>query len=386
MPDKPSRLKTVVFGAITVALAVIACLVLAELVLRFLPYDQGLRAEAVTAEQPVFRFERNRTSTYSSGWDFQEVNRLRTNNDGFVNNQDYDRTQTSPLLAIIGDSYIEAAMVPYAETVQGRLAAAVGGKGRVYSFGASGAGLPQYLAWARYARDTYHPKAVLISIIPNDFSEALHWLEHSPGFWRFDRASDGSVTWRLTEYRPSLVRRLLRHSALAMYLILNVKAQTALKFDIKNLGAHDNRWVGNIEAVTPEKQMADFRWAVDRFVEFLPEYTGLPPERIVLSIDGFRPNMYGSAEDMAFARNSTWATMREYLRQQATARGVTVIDLDPLFRDRYARDRQRFEFPTDTHWNGRGHEVLAEALASSAAVRGLFGELDPRSLRVRAVR
>src|SRR4051812_7940933 len=113
MPDKPSRLKTVIFGAITVTLAVIACLVLAELVLRFLPYDQGLRAEAVTAEQPVFRFERNRNSTYSSGWDFQDANRLRTNNDGFVNNQDYDRTQTSPLLAIIGDSYIEAAMVPY---------------------------------------------------------------------------------------------------------------------------------------------------------------------------------------------------------------------------------------------------------------------------------
>jgi hypothetical protein len=380
MPTKTSTLKTIVFGTITVMISIFGCLVMAELILRFLPYDQGLRAEQVTPEQPVFRFQPNRSSTWSYGWNFNLVNYVHVNNDGFVNNIDYDRTQSSPLLAIVGDSYIEAAMVPYAETVQGRLARALENKGRVYSFGASGAGLPQYLIWTRYARDTYHPDMLLISNIANDFAESLEWLEHSPGFWRFDRATDGSVVWRLTEYRPSLLRRVLRHSALAMYLTLNVKAQSVLNLDIKHLGASDHRWVGNIAAVTPDKRMTDYRWAVDRFIEFLPDYAGLPPSRIVISLDGFRPNMYGSAKDLAFAESSTWAKMRDYMRKKATERGIAVIDLDPLFRAQYAKDHKRFEFPTNSHWSGHGHAVLAEALTKTAAFKAVFGAANISNL------
>ena len=48
---------------------------------------------------------------------------------------------------------------PHAETLQGRLAADVEGRGRVYSFAASGAPLSQYLVWAEYAREHYAPEA-----------------------------------------------------------------------------------------------------------------------------------------------------------------------------------------------------------------------------------
>lgn len=376
MSADPSKLKTAVFGTITVLIAIAGCLLMAELVLRFLPYDQGLRAESVTREHPVFRFQPNRASAWSWRWNFELANTVRTNNDGFVNNNHYDKAQSSPLLAIVGDSYIEAAMVPFAETVQGRLGRAVADRGRVYSFAASGAGLSQYLIWARYARDTYHPDMMLVSIISNDFVESLQWLGRSPGFWRFGRAADGAVTWHLTEYRPSLIRRLLRQSALVMYLTLNVKAHTVLNFDIANLGAQDRRWVGNVEAVASPKQLDEYRWAVDRFIELLPDHAGLPPEKIVLSLDGFRPHMYGSAEDLAFAQSSTWAKMRGYVRQKATERGIHVIDLDPLFRAGYAADHRRFEFPTNTHWNGNGHRVLAEAVAGTPPFKMLFGETE----------
>jgi hypothetical protein len=40
-----------------------------------------------------------------------------------VNDQVCDSTATTPLLAVIGDSYVEALMVAYRETLQGRLAA-----------------------------------------------------------------------------------------------------------------------------------------------------------------------------------------------------------------------------------------------------------------------
>lgn len=371
-----SALKTAIFGIISVAIAIVGTLVTAELLLRFLPYSEGLRAQEVSARQPVFRFASNRTSTYSDGWNFNLVNRVRVNNDGFVNDRDYDAAAKSPLLAIVGDSYIEAVMVPYRETVQGRLASALEGRGRVYSFAASGAGLSQYLIWARHARDTYRPSLFLFNIIPNDFAESLHKLEHSPGFWRFEARSDGGADWRLTEYRPSLLRRVMRNSALVMYLTQNVRAHTALRLNFQNLGADDRRWVGNIEATTPEDRLADFRWAVDRFLEHLPAYSGVPAERIMLSFDGFRPQIYGGPEELHFATRSTWATMRSEMMNKATALGMTVIDLDPLQRERFARDRQRFEFPTDSHWNGRGHEILADAMRASTPFRAVFAPAE----------
>jgi len=277
-----AKWKTFIFGTMTVLLTVFGTLIAAELFLRFLPYSEGLRAQDVTSEQPVFRFAPNRTSTFSEDWNFNQLNRVRVNNDGFVNDADYDPAQKTPLIAIIGDSYIEALMVPFRETIQGRLPASLKDKGRAYSFAASGAGLPQYLVWARHARDAYRPDVFLINIIPNDFAESLHSREHSPGFWRFDRNADGTAAWKLTEYRPSLTRRMMRQSALAMYLTQNVKAQTVLRFNIQNLGRDDRRWVGNVEAVTADEQMTDFHWASDRFLEFVPSYTGVSTDRMIL--------------------------------------------------------------------------------------------------------
>jgi hypothetical protein len=74
----------------------------------------------------------------SRGWDFEMINHRRVNSAGWVNDQDYHKDDDAPLLAIIGDSYVEALMVPYVKTFYGRLANRLQGRLRVCSFGASG--------------------------------------------------------------------------------------------------------------------------------------------------------------------------------------------------------------------------------------------------------
>jgi hypothetical protein len=108
-------------------------------------------------------FALNRNFTYSSDWQFSIVNRGRTNNFGFINPQNYDSASGPPLLAVVGDSYIEALMVPFENTLQGRLARIVGLRGRVYSFGVSGAALSHYLAEAELARLRFHPDGLTMS-------------------------------------------------------------------------------------------------------------------------------------------------------------------------------------------------------------------------------
>lgn len=359
------------FALIAVLLGIGGFLVMAELACRILPVNEGMRAQAVTAAQPVFRFEPNRSAIYSKNWNFSIVNRARTNNVGFVSDQEYRTDDPRPLFALIGDSYIEALMVPYAETIQARLAAAAGERGRVYAFAASGAGLPQYLSWAAHARDTYHPQAMSILIISNDFSEALYEREHSPGFHAFARRPDGSAEMKLTEYQPSALRSILRRSALAMYLFTQVKIQNLVAAPLV-LGANDARYIGNVEATVPEEFLAQSRWATDRFLDLLPEYTGLPRERVQIMVESIRPNLY-QPETMAEAEASYWGRMRAYMIEQARARGHEVVDMQPAFAARWARDHKRFEFASDGHWNGEGHAAAAEAVMGSRVWREVMG-------------
>lgn len=133
------RLRHFIFALITIALTVALCLGSAEIVLRFLPVASGLGAQPVDAKNPALHFTPDRDATFSRGWNFEMVNRRRVNNTGWVNDQDYQKEDMKPLLAVVGDSYIEALMLPYDKTMYGRLARQMDGRLRVYSFSASGA-------------------------------------------------------------------------------------------------------------------------------------------------------------------------------------------------------------------------------------------------------
>lgn len=361
--------RRLLYACIGFGVVLAGLLIFGEIACRLLPVNEGLRTQPVNAENPIHRFQPNRSSTWSRGWNFSIVNQVHVNNEGFVNDQDYAADGPRPLMAVIGDSYIEAAMVPFHETVQGRLASSIGNRGRVYSFAASGAGLSQYLVWAEHARDKYQPDAFLFLNISNDFSESLYRLERSPGFHHFDKAPDGSVIMRRVDYSPAPLRRMLRYSALATYLVTNVKVEALLKFQY--LGGDDRRWAGNISRDASPELVADYEWAVRQFLDSLPKATGLPPNRIMIAIDGIREAVYSPAEKTELEL-SLWGRMRVHMREQATQRGFTVIDMQPVFESAFAKDHKRFEFPTDSHWNGYAHGLLADAIVSVASYRSLI--------------
>ncbi len=135
--------KSALFGFITICLSSIGALVVIEVALRFLPVSTGLGFQPVSKDNPIFHGEPNKRFVFSRN-----------------NELDYDGAETSPLVAVIGDSYIEAVMVPYPETLHGRLATLSSQRGRVYSFAFSAAPLSQYLAWAEYAGDTFRMDAI----------------------------------------------------------------------------------------------------------------------------------------------------------------------------------------------------------------------------------
>src|SRR3954471_2768620 len=217
-----SRRKEFLANLLLSLASIVVCLLVAEIVLRFLPVSTGLRSMPVTAADPVLHFTPNRPFVNSLGWTMHNVVHGRVNNAGFVNDQDYVR-DGPPLIAVIGDSFIEAQMVAYSQSLQGRLAAALKDKFRIYSFAGSGAPLSQYLIWAGFAVREYGARAVVINVVGNDFDESLAAYRIGLGFWQYvpGPGPDGQLELKLTPHQAGTLISLARHSALARYVIIN---------------------------------------------------------------------------------------------------------------------------------------------------------------------
>ncbi len=373
---KPGTLKQkLLFPAITVVIAAIVFALFLEIVLRFLPVCDGGHRQPVNQEQPVFKFESDRTFQWSLGWHFTLTNKIRVNNDGFISSIDYDPGAKGPLVAVIGDSYVEALMVPYEETGQGRLMKALEDQARVYSFAIRGSPLSQYLAFAEYARDKYRPDAMVFVIVGNDFDESLLAYKEEPGYFYFAERDDGRLDLELVDFVPGTSKALVRKSALARYLMINLELML-LPSRLRQRSAGGDpasRYAGNTRADADPARIRDSKRAVDAFLAELPARSGLDPSRVFLVVDGIRPHMY-DPEMLAMTQGSYFVIMRDYIIERAAEEGFEVSDMHRVFSDHYAGHGDKFEYPTDTHWNPLGHELFFEEMYRSNAVQQVLPE------------
>lgn len=370
-----------------------ACLLL-EVVTRMLPVGQGLRARPVTQADPVFQFEPHRDVTFSLGWRMAHAQRVHLNNAGFVSDVDYDSTLSTPLLALVGDSYVEAQIVPPAERLLAQLTRAAGEGPRVYGFAASGAPLSQYVVWAEHAKAVYGASGAIFVVVGNDFDESLASNGGFPGFHYF-RDDNGRLALELVPFEPNPLRSAADYSSLARYLVFNLYAPQTLAALVDRLTRRASSttseggearqtmpddsaglpaFVGNTASAASPERLRSSERAVTAFLDEVAQRTGWPPDRVLLVVDGFR--LYDAAETSAAPR-SYFGRMRSYLMQSALARGHEVIDLEPIFSAAHARDGRRFEHEDDRHWNGVAHRLAAGAIARSklfqSTTRGRLG-------------
>jgi hypothetical protein len=334
----------------------LAPFLLLEGAFRFLPVAYLPPIAPVSAEAPMAHFQPNVEYRWSRDWNFTVVTRKRSNNYGFISAADYRPEERSPLLALIGDSLVEANQVEAGRSAGELLHAALGAEGRVYSFAISGAPLSQYLAYAEYARKTFRADALAFVVAPNDFDESLIKYKSDGRFHYF--TDDGKL--ERVDYELAGMKTVLRHSAALRYVMYNVDAGLRLQ-----------AWKASRSQPDVEKRLADSRKAVDYFFEQLPARTGLGPERIVFLLDPLRRAIY-STETWEKARNTFYGRVPEYFTEQAERRGYEVIDLAPVFIRANALGRAIEVAPTDSHWSEFGHEIVASQIAASKAFMSVF--------------
>jgi len=361
--------------AVFYLVAIFGPFLLLEAFFRLLPVNYPPHLLPVSERNPVVRFQPNIDFGYSKGWDFAIRTRKHSNNVGYMSPVDYHGDESTPLIAVIGDSYVEAMQVDAGRSAVDLLHKQIEGRGRVYGIGMSGASLSQYLVFADFARSTFHPEAMAFVIISNDFDESLLKYKAEPRFHYFEESGDNFVLTRV-DYRLSKTKEMLRHSALVRYVMLNLSVKENLERLLAKRTGVKQDYVGNVPAEVESLRRADSMHAVDEFFRRVRTSTGLDPQSVLFVLDGLRRALYSPAE-LSKAENSYAAVMMRYFKEQAVANGYEVLDMQPVFVRHYGLNGRRFEFDTDGHWNELGHQLVAEEIQKSRVFNNVFGVSKP---------
>jgi hypothetical protein len=344
-----SRIKRWCAAAIGLALGCASAIATAEIVLRPLPVTSGRTLIGPDQAITVRRWEPNHRYVHSVGWRLDDVHYGSTNNIGFTNPQDYVPADATPTVAVVGDSFVEAEAIAYDQTFFGIIGRDLGERARVYSFGVARAGLAEYLALARAARDRFHPAVMAFTIVQGDVVESD--FAHPPRYpgMHYFRRHDGESEWVEQPFLRETVRSALKRSALLRYVYMNLQ----LSLEPKALARRAFAGPGRISTTIDPASAA---WIIDAFMDRVCEASGLPPERILLLMDSDRSFAHALPLDRCEAR------IRGEIMAEAAARGMRCVDLEPAFRESFAEDRLPLDwFPQDRHWNEHGHAVVADA-------------------------
>ena len=139
-------------------------------------------------------------------------------------------------------------------------------------------------------RDTFRPAGLAIVIIDNDYDQSLAKYGFQRGKHQFVERGGGRLALERSDLEFRLRYRLVRGSALARYVAINLGMA---RERIHRLFTGEDP-----DARVPEADRAtwvvDSKRAVDAFLDMLPAASGLEPERIMFIVDGIRPRVYGS--------------------------------------------------------------------------------------------
>jgi len=330
-------------------------IVFLELVFRFVIPASNIPYYYYDPEQQVLRFDvdKSRAGTYTMGNLAQQRARWHVNNFGWNSDIDYvSEMRIKPLIAVIGDSYVEALHVDADENVASLLREKIGDDFDVYSFGVSRAPISGYLQISRYVNEHFNPDVLVFNVVHNDFDESLCKVSTAPGLMCLQISEDKVTEAEIIAYVPNQVKRLSRMSGLVRYVFLNLKVQRRLGRAQKGNQDQDNN---TLAAVSTDPQTDRIERATDYVLQKIAsENAG---KTVIFMIDGPRTEIYeGNIE----GSKNLW--MNRLLEGQTGSYGFHFIDLTESFAEEFARNSNKFENRYDYHWNENGHAVASEAL------------------------
>lgn len=334
-------------GLLGFGLGVLALLLVCEGALRLLPVSGATRVGTyidprIPTYQPGLRIH------YATGWDLRNPQPLITNAMGFVADRDFKPDPSA--VALIGDSFVEAASLDLADRPAQQLEKALGGRRPVYAMGTAGSSLLDYAERVRFARDKLGIRDFVLLMERGDFRQALCGSGNVAS-----QCLDPSTLAPRTELAPpaSTFKQLLRKSALARYAV------SQLKIDPKRLlnalfardVPHEAAPAVASRSGPPPMPQAAFDAVTTAFFERVKPYADA---RLVILLDADRPALAQGQRPQD--------PQRQAFINRARAAGLRVVDAQPLFSKHFERSTLSLDVgPYDGHLNVLGYRLLVDA-------------------------
>ncbi|MBX9605518.1 MAG: hypothetical protein K2Y51_04795 [Gammaproteobacteria bacterium] len=332
-------------------LGVLLAVLALEGALRLLPTgtytDTGYHIDPlIVTYRPGHRFHS------SQGWDFSQPQTHHANNLGFLSSRDFVPDPTA--LVVIGDSFVDASMLPEDERLGGQLQRLLGAR-PVYAMGGPGSSLLDYAERLRYAAEKLDARDFVLVLERGDARQSYcgSGNVHGPCI---DRASGAART----DIRPPAraAQRYLRHSALLQYLLghLRFDPQARLQRALRTLGGAEGGVAQGPRtgAATNDFSEAEIARVVEAFFARIEPYRR---GRLLMVFDSDRVRME--------AGESGTTPEREQFMALARAHGAEVIDTLPGFRAAVAASGRHLEIsPLDGHWNREATALVAREIVA----------------------
>lgn len=301
--------------------------------------------------QNILRFDdkKLRDGLYTYGSLAEIRARWHVNNMGWINDRDYAVNGEKPVVAVIGNSYVEAFQVDPDQSLTHHLGSKLGSNYEVYSFGMSSANLSQYMQISRYVRRNFHPKLLILCLTESDVLHSRIAPGSKGGFTYFSEGPAG-VTETVKPYVAS-AKSDFRKSALLRYLLFNsgvlsaavptnAVPQSPSKADLLTVSAFTDYAFGQIQRENPDSV-------------------------VIIVLDAPRKDIY--AGTLLQANDQT----RKEVAIQAKKHGFGLIDLTMPMKTLYDENHLKFEFANNYHWNEYGHRVVADQIFQYLVKSGL---------------
>ena len=286
----------------------------------------------------------------------------------------------------IGDSFVEAVQVDNKKTFHGLL-----NKEKIFfrntnkkkgiisiAIGSSGRQLPTYIKYLEYAIDNsnFEKTFYLINVVSNDFDQSYEKYVNLDGFFYFSQfnkeiylkeSPKNNIFYNsflfFLDYSKGLRFVFLNGEFKKVSSSLISRINCFLKEFSNNLTENEcknKNFLANVEELNygDDSYRIDLSFkATDLFLEKLEKL--IPDKkdrkRLIISVDADRLSIY----DIGIPKSLFFENQRNYLIDEAKKLGFSVIDLDPIFRKHFNKNKNRFDYEFDNHWNELGHQLLS---------------------------
>lgn len=324
---------------------VILALLALELVFRLLPVSTATRT-GYHIHPYIISYPPNHRFTTATGWDLKNAQRHKANNYGFLADRDFSYAPEA--LGLVGDSFVEANMLPARDRLASQLESMLGGR-PVYALGGPGSSLLDYAERIRFAHETFGISEFVVVLERGDIRQALCDSGHNHGPCLDPKSLELRIELQAD---ADWTKRLFRESALAQFLFSQLKLNLGASIrKIRGLQTESRPPVGKVHG---EEAIAS---AISE--TFFRRVDGKTPIKIIFLLDVDRTRLF----DEAVQHESGLEVFQDYARRKE----MRIVSPLIAFREYRKNSGLILEVgPYDAHWNRDAIKMVAALLSAES--------------------